>query len=66
MQSICWAGAGEVLRAGHADERRIRTCVTTLLSQPTYAEAAQAVAKIFAKYDAPSRFRAIFEQVGGV
>jgi hypothetical protein len=63
MQSICSAGAGEVLRAGHADARRIRTYATTLLSQPTYAEATQALATIFAKYDAPSRFREILDGV---
>jgi UDP:flavonoid glycosyltransferase YjiC (YdhE family) len=66
MQAICLAGAGEVLRAGEADASLIQTCVTKLLSQPRYTAAAQAIAEIFAKYDAPCRFREILAQVVGV
>ena len=66
MQAVCSAGAGELLRASGVDAERIRSCVIKLLGQPTYTEAAHAVAKIFAKYHAPSRFREILEQVVGV
>jgi hypothetical protein len=34
-----------------------------MLAQPEYSEAAKAIAKILAKYDAPSRFREILDGI---
>jgi UDP:flavonoid glycosyltransferase YjiC (YdhE family) len=65
MQGICMAGAGEMLRASQANAGNIRSCVTKMLRQSTYAEAAKGVGSIFAKYDAPGRFREIITQIIG-
>ena len=63
MQAICLAGAGELLHVSELNPGRIRTCITRLLSQPNYTEAAHAIANIFEKYDAPSRFREILDGI---
>ena len=65
MQAVCSAGAGEVIRASQANAENIRSSVTKMLRQSTYAEAAKVIASIFAKYDAPSRFREIIKNLVG-
>jgi len=65
MDAVCRTGAGEMLRTETATVQDIRGCVTKMLAQPEYGDAAKSVAKIFAKYDAPSRFREIIRQVVG-
>jgi UDP:flavonoid glycosyltransferase YjiC (YdhE family) len=63
MDAVCRTGGGEMLRAEESTVQEIRNCVTKMLAQPEYSEAAQAIAKIFAKYDAPSRFREILDGI---
>src|SRR5206468_1638094 len=63
MDAVCGTGGGEMLRAEDSTVQEIRNCVTKMLAQPEYSEAAKAVAKIFAKYDAPARFREIVDGI---
>jgi UDP:flavonoid glycosyltransferase YjiC (YdhE family) len=63
MDAVCRTGGGEMLRAEESTVQEIRNCVTKMLAQPKYSEAAQAIAKIFAKYDAPGRFREILDGI---
>ena len=63
MDAVCRTRGGAMLRAEESTVKEIRNCVTKMLAQPEYSEAAQAIAKIFAKYDAPSRFREILDGI---
>ena len=63
MDAVCRTRGGAMLRAEESTVQEIRNCVTKMLAQPEYSEAAQAIAKIFAKYDAPSRFREILDGI---
>src|SRR6202011_5137210 len=57
MRTVRRTGAGELLRAGTATEESIRAVVMKMLAQPSYGQAAAALAESYARYDAGERFR---------
>jgi UDP:flavonoid glycosyltransferase YjiC (YdhE family) len=61
MAAIERRGAGRLLRSEHARPASIRAAVSAMLDDPAVSEAAAGVAAIFARYDAPARFRALVE-----
>jgi UDP:flavonoid glycosyltransferase YjiC (YdhE family) len=63
MDAVCRTGAGEMLRTETATVQDIRSCVTKMLAQPEYGAMAARVAKTFAQYDAPGRFRKIVDEL---
>jgi UDP:flavonoid glycosyltransferase YjiC (YdhE family) len=64
MEGVQRRGAGILLRSECTDRPKVRAAVTEVLENPRYLRAASEVAKIFAAYDAPSRFREILLGVG--
>ncbi|HEX8204362.1 MAG TPA: glycosyltransferase [Isosphaeraceae bacterium] len=66
MVGIERRGAGRLLRSEHARPAAIRATVAAMLDDPKWAEAAAAVATIFARYDAVARFRSLVDAAAGV
>jgi UDP:flavonoid glycosyltransferase YjiC (YdhE family) len=54
-------GAGELIRTDRATATAVRASAVRLLGDPGYAASAGKMARVFAEYDAPTRFRAIVE-----
>jgi UDP:flavonoid glycosyltransferase YjiC (YdhE family) len=63
MEAVRRVGAGELLRAGSADEQMIRGTTQRILSCPGYGKAARQLAGVLANYDAPNRFQLILGKV---
>jgi UDP:flavonoid glycosyltransferase YjiC (YdhE family) len=63
MEAVCRAGAGERLRAGTVDAATLRATVAQMLGRPSYAAAAARLAQVLARYDAPTRFRELVDQL---
>jgi UDP:flavonoid glycosyltransferase YjiC (YdhE family) len=63
MGAVQRLGAGELLRAESAEASAIRAAVGRMLVQAAYSEAASGMAREFARFDAPARFRAILSNV---
>jgi UDP:flavonoid glycosyltransferase YjiC (YdhE family) len=59
MEGVQRLGAGILLRSERADPAAIRDAATRILNHSCYAEAASGLARIFARYNAPERFREI-------
>ncbi len=66
MEGVQRRGAGILLRSECADRPQVRAAVTQVLENPRYSRAASELAKIFATYDAPSRFQDILLGVARV
>ena len=63
MAAIVRAGLGLLVRSEWARPRAIREAAERILAEPSYGENARGLAAIFARYDAPTRFRAILDEV---
>ena len=63
MEAVCRTGAGEMLRAEESTVQEIRDCVTKMLAIPGYRASAVQLSKTFGRYDAPSRFRKIIDNL---
>jgi UDP:flavonoid glycosyltransferase YjiC (YdhE family) len=61
MAAIERRGAGRLLRSEHAHPAAIRAAVSAMLDDPGVSEAAAGLATLFARYDAPARFRSLVE-----
>ena len=57
MQALVDFGAGLLVRSEYADETHIRQAVERLLTDPHFSSRAGELKTLFARYDAPSRFR---------
>jgi len=66
MEGVQRRGAGILLRSACTDRLKVRAAVTSVLENPRYSGAASELARIFAAYDAPSRFQEILLGVAGV
>lgn len=62
MEGVQRLGAGILLRSECASPDAVRAAVTQMLDNPRYSEAASEVARMFATYDAPSRFKEILTE----
>ena len=56
MRTVQRTGAGELLRAGTATQDTIRSTVMKMLTQPSYVQAAAALAEIYSRYDSAALF----------
>jgi UDP:flavonoid glycosyltransferase YjiC (YdhE family) len=63
MDGVQRLGAGILLRSECADRSAVRATVTQMLEDPRYSGAASELAKKFAAYHAPSRFRELLRSV---
>ena len=63
MGAVQRLGAGELLRTESAKTPTIRAAVDRILVQTAYSEAASGMARDFARFDAPVRFREILSKV---
>ncbi len=63
IQYIQQAGAGRRLRSEQASAKRIRNDVTDLLSDATFARAAQRIASSFSNYEAGKRFGSVLDNI---
>jgi UDP:flavonoid glycosyltransferase YjiC (YdhE family) len=63
MEGVERHGAGVLLRGGTADAGTSRAAVLRLLNESHYAEAAQALARTLARYDAPGKFRELLARL---
>jgi UDP:flavonoid glycosyltransferase YjiC (YdhE family) len=61
MSAVERAGAGLLLRADTADVGAVRAAAGRILSDSSFSESAASLAKAFAAYDAPARFRAVLD-----
>jgi UDP:flavonoid glycosyltransferase YjiC (YdhE family) len=63
MQAVCRCGAGVVLRAGKTNAPAVRAAVTNMLAQSDYRTAANAVARVFARYPSTTRFKELLDEL---
>jgi UDP:flavonoid glycosyltransferase YjiC (YdhE family) len=61
MAAIERRGAGRLLRSEHARPATIRAAISAMMDDPAFSVAAAEVAAIFARYDAPARFRRLVD-----
>lgn len=65
MTAVTLAGAGVLLRSGSLTAARLTAAVTAVLATPSYAAAAEGVARDFGAWDAPARFRQFVAEAAG-
>ncbi len=63
MNGVQRLGAGILLRSERTDRSAVRAAVTQVLEDSRYSGAASKLARIFAAYHAPSRFRELLRRV---
>jgi UDP:flavonoid glycosyltransferase YjiC (YdhE family) len=61
MQAVAAAGAGMVLRAGHATVASVAAAAASLLNEQRFTQAAARLAAEFREYNAIARFRKVLD-----
>ena len=63
MQAVSLAGAGLYTRAGEVEPGLVRDLVLQILARSSYSDAARALARTLAKYDAAARFQDLISKI---
>jgi UDP:flavonoid glycosyltransferase YjiC (YdhE family) len=63
MKAVSQVGAGEMLREGKVTGASVKSIVSKMLSQSSYRESAQKIAKVFQNYDAAENFKRLIDTI---